>query len=445
MRTLIPPGLLRAFSSRHCANSRHAFSVFGRFLGLPQFAPLPSVHNNTTMRTMKNSSNNSKGCFTYAKVFLALLLVAFALPASAAVGTGTVPILTPSGGFAIDGDLLANSPTSGAGDWLTNSAASGTNFVLKLDSTTTNVVNPFTTYHVHDTFNTPSGVGTQFATGSKGDQYYDGGTGSGSMTWTPGEPNDKTDIDNGLVHVGRDSNGHFWAVVAGDRSSVNGDAYLDFEFLQNTLVVNAIPTGATVGSFTGGGPHGGRTVGDLLVTIELTGGGSTPGFFLMQWQTNTAHGGWDYFDITTNATAGTAFAAENNAVITLPSGYTAFGTNTYAINQYGEAGIDLSALIAGIGSDPCTFGIKTIFVRSKTSQSASAVMKDFISPISVDLHLGAAITAVSTSDVSCNGQGNGSITVTATGAAPIAYSHDNGAHLQTNNTVFSGLSARSSN
>ena len=41
--------------------------------------------------------------------------------------SGIAPVVFPAGGFSIDGDLLANTPASNAGDWLlsTNAGSGG--------------------------------------------------------------------------------------------------------------------------------------------------------------------------------------------------------------------------------------------------------------------------------------------------------------------------------
>src|SRR5207237_10350823 len=67
--------------------------------------------------------------------------------------------------------------------------------------------------------------------------------------------------------------------------------------------------------------------------------------------------------------------------LTLPPGnLTAFGTNSYVNpNTFAEAAVDLTALLGSF--DPClTVGIKTIFVKTKASQSTSANIVDFIVP-----------------------------------------------------------------
>src|SRR5205814_6085245 len=90
---------------------------------------------------------------------------------------------------------------------------------------------------------------------------------------------------------------------------------------------------------------------------------------------------FDYVDVTTpviTATPPAVFAAVNASAVTVPN-LTAFGTNTYVTNTFTEAAVDLTALVGSF--NPClTVGIKTILVKTKTSQSASANIVDFIVP-----------------------------------------------------------------
>ena len=58
-------------------------------------------------------------------VLLAIITVASVNIASAQIGSGTAPVIVPSGGFRIEGDLLSNSPTTGIGDWAAGPAGSG--------------------------------------------------------------------------------------------------------------------------------------------------------------------------------------------------------------------------------------------------------------------------------------------------------------------------------
>src|SRR6185503_17494079 len=279
--------------------------------------------------------------------------------------TGTAPVTPPAGGFAIDGNLLANSPTNGIGDWLSNTGSGG--FVLFTNGATVNTNN---TFHIVDLFE--SGSDNIFSGGLKVNDNPN------QWTWTSSQPPAKNEINHGMLHISQDTNGHIWAIVAGDRLSDNGSAYIDFEFLQVALSVN------TNGSFTSAGPNCGRTVNDFLLTVAFTGGGSTADFFVQRWRaTNSQPCGFDYVDeaLPTNK----VFAAVNTTTLSVP--YGAFGGTTYAPNLFAEAAVDLTALISGF--DPClSIGVKTVLIKTKTSASADAAIKDFVNPIQVSLRIG---------------------------------------------------------
>src|SRR6266566_354945 len=277
---------------------------------------------------------------------------------------GTAPVSLPVGGFSIDGDLLANTP-GGTGDWVSNSAPGG--FVLYTNGTP---VDSTTTFHFTDPYNT--NVDNNFA---GGDKVHDD---PNTWSWTQNPVTGKDDINNALVHITKDASGHTWIVVAGDRMQDTGDSYIDFEFLQNDIILtNAV--GGTSGGFIGTGPDCGRTVNDFLLTLEFTHGGSSAGFFLSRWQaTNSQPCGFDYVDAA--LPSGAAFAAVNTNIVSVP--YGAFGATTYAVNTFAEAAVDLTAMLGNF--DTClTVGVRNLFIKTKASQSPSANIVDFISPIPV--------------------------------------------------------------
>ena len=295
---------------------------------------------------------------------------------------GVAPVNPPTGGFAIDGDLLSNTPTSPSpfaanqGDWYAGPGGSGGN-VLNSNATGT-PVDSTTTFHLVDAFN--SGTDDNFAGGDKVDDNPN------TWNWTLNPVNAKQDINNALIHVIKDPiTQHTWVVIAGDRLSNNGDAYIDFEFLQNTLTTTPLVAGT--GGFSSAGPNCGRTINDFLLTLQFTNGGTVPDFFVSRWVAasgnNSCNPGtsYDYVDVTTpviTATPPAVFAAVNASAVTVPN-LTAFGTNTYATNTFTEAAVDLTALLGSF--DPClTVGIKTILVKTKESQSPTANIVDFIVP-----------------------------------------------------------------
>src|SRR5437879_10641994 len=132
---------------------------------------------------------------------------------------------------------MANTPAANVCDWLlsTNSGTGG----AVLDATGA-PLNPATTFHFVDPYNSSSD--NTFVGGLK---WTDD---PNTWNWTTGKASSKTDINNVLMHIAFDSNGHTWVIVAADRFSTSGDSYIDFEFLQNSLVANSN------GTFTSSGP-----------------------------------------------------------------------------------------------------------------------------------------------------------------------------------------------
>jgi hypothetical protein len=120
-------------------------------------------------------------------------------------------------------------------------------------------------------------------------------------------------------------------------------------------------------------------VGDIVLTMHLTQGGSQAEFYAQRWQ--AVGSGYDYVDIP--FPSGQAFVAAN-IDSTISSTYNVFGAKTYAKNQFGEAAVNLDALLPNFGH---CFGIATVFIRTKASTSASAALKDFCQPVQVNMCL----------------------------------------------------------
>ena len=320
---------------------------------------------------------------------LSVILLFFSAKTFAQPGAGIAAVNPPSGGFHIDGNLQANTPTSGIGDWLPGLAGAGGN-VLNAAGIP---INNGTTYHLIDLYN--SGSDNNFAGGLKFDGNPNG------WTWVSNPVGSKVDINNGLIHFTRDAIGHQWVIVAADRASNSGDAYIDFEFLQNTVTT----TGTTSGAFVSAGPNGGRTLNDFALTLLLTKGGASAGFFVNRWQ--AVVGGFDYVDRTSAIPAGSVYASVNTA--TSPVSFGAFGLTSYPTNTFAEAAVDLTALLSTF--NPCTeLGIKTILIKTKESSSPSATIVDFMAPLQVSLVLGVADAGPDKSQCSSNFNLTGSAT-----------------------------------
>ena len=156
-----------------------------------------------------------------------------------------------------------------------------------------------------------------------------------------------------------------------------GNANLDFE-------INAVsqPDLTTAGAKTLV-----RTPGDLLVTYDF-GGSGTPTLGLLRWLTTGAgNTAGQCFSANTlpcwgsrvNLTAaGDAEGAVNTAQIAEP-----FAGGNLGIGLFGEASIDLTAAGVFAGNVCQAFG--STFVRSRSSSSFTAEIKDFIAPVPVNI------------------------------------------------------------
>lgn len=290
------------------------------------------------------------------------------------------PVQPPKGGFKIDGILRANVTTPG-GDWIPRLNAQG--FTGGLDSFVLNSAgvpkDAATTGLARDLFNSNSD--SIFANGSKFNDSI------GSLRWGTSGPPSKNDINNALFHVAANpavsgaGAGDQWAFIAGDRLSTSGTSYIDFEFLQNTLVMNSN------GTFTGGGPAGGRTLGDINVSMEYTNGGSKPIVVIYRWAGNAASGYfWDSTGSAQYSINGSAFA-ETNRLGPVDVPFNAFGNPTYDQFAFVEAAINVTRLLSS-GGNCQGLSVKTLWIKTKASASSTAALKDFMKPISVSFNFG---------------------------------------------------------
>ena len=137
------------------------------------------------------------------------------------------------------------------------------------------------------------------------DEIFDGGNklndDPNDWGWRSQKPPAKDDINTSMVFIALNPvDNHIWLAISGDRMSTNGTSYIDFEFYQNSITRVGADGGAPVLGGTGGfvstGPHEGRTVGDISITLEFTGGGSFATVKYQQWQAGAEAGSYDYFD-----------------------------------------------------------------------------------------------------------------------------------------------------
>ncbi len=210
-----------------------------------------------------------------------------------------------------------------------------------------------------------------------------------TWSWGTGSVPAKNDVNNTNIHIAEATTGDLWAVVAADRASVNGTSYLDFEFLQEKLEAVA-PSGSSSGSFTTAATDCGRTVGDILITVEYTNGGVVDSIYFYRWVADAgASCGYDWQAFT--IPSGNAFGVSSNGTVDVP--YGAFGDTTYTTKQFVEIAINLTEVINGsIVADPCTsLFFETMFLKTKASSSPTATLKDLTQPYQLELNVGQAM------------------------------------------------------
>ncbi|MDQ3140999.1 MAG: hypothetical protein M3Q56_02005, partial [Bacteroidota bacterium] len=283
------------------------------------------------------------------------------------ISPGTAPVKIPTGGFGIDGDLTSNDPTTGIGDWVPGSAGSGGHVLTSAGVP----LNGSTTFHRIDAYLNPD---DNFKSGEK---FFDD---PNTWEWVTNPLPSKNNVNNVLVHVGHSATGDLWITVAGDRESPSGANYIDFEFLQNTLT----QVGVGSGTFISSGPHGGRTIGDFIISAGISGGVD---FQFWRWE-EVSPGVYDYIDKTNLIPAGAVFGALNT--VTIPVSYGAFGSTPGSLppSTFIEVSVNISVVLNlfGGGFNTCTdLGINTVMIKTKTSPSPTATIVDIVSPFPVNL------------------------------------------------------------
>jgi hypothetical protein len=272
-----------------------------------------------------------------------------------------------------DGNLLTNPTSFGTTDWQNVSG-------------------------LNAGFDLPSGTGdNSFGQGTKEDNP--------NVTVVSGSiPPNKSDLSRFYEASEIGSNNDNFVYLGWERTNVLGSANMDFEINQQTT---AGFTGSTTGPVTLN-----RTAGDLLVTYDFTNGGGTPTIGLQRWLTGATTPSVP--GITTNACFSSktfpcwgdqltlngtdSIAAVNNLdPVTDPL----FPTSPNYINpvpalQFGETAIDLTK--AGVFPPGTCQAFGSAFVKSRSSASFTAEVKDFIAPIPVNISNCGQIQIVKHSD-----------------------------------------------
>ena len=308
--------------------------------------------------------------------------------------TTIAPTGDPGQGFDIEGNLEANSPNADTSDWVPGSPGKGEASFSAAGAT----LNSSRTFRRTDAFNNAND--NVFKSGLKANDNPN------AWTWAAQKATGSDDINNALIHTSSDKAEDLWIVLGVDRLGTTADSYMDFELLQNTLTVNGN------GTFTSSGQNDGRTVGDLLLTLKLGANGGKTEFFVQRWQAEGR--GFNWVNVPLDTASDSIFLATNSGTTSAP--FTAFGGPSYAAGQFGEAALNISAIL---GKTSACLSFKTVLVKSKSSQAVDATVLDFLEPLQVNL--GTAPTVAVNSETICSG-GTATLTATATGGkTPYTY------------------------
>src|SRR5262245_28554196 len=190
-------------------------------------------------------------------------------------------------------------------------------------------------------------------------------------------PNNKSDLTRFYVSHEM-ANDNIFLYLGWERANTLGSANIDFEFNQSTST--------SANQLT---PQ--RTAGDMLISFDFASGGNNVVLSMRRW---LASGQWG--PETNLSAAGFAEGAVNdgfNVTDPIPPG----APRVLADKTFGEAAINLTA--AGVFSaNECThFG--RAYVKSRSSASFSAEMKDFIAPVAINIDNCPDLEVVKTPDL----------------------------------------------
>ena len=228
-------------------------------------------------------------------------------------------------------------------------------------------------------------------------------------------PPNKNDLTRFYEASEQAANGHIYLHLGWERLVNIGNANLDFEINKNAT---AGFTGSTTGPVTLN-----RTAGDLLVTYDF-GGSGTPTLGLLRWLT-AANGNTVSQCFSANAlpcwgqrvnltAAGSAEGAVNTGTIAEP-----IKGGTLTAGLFGEAAVDLTA--AGVFTPGVCQAFGSTFLKSRSSSSFTAEIKDFIAPVPVNISNCGTIIVHKTTE-----NGDSTFGYTTTGSGLSSFNLSNG-------------------
>ncbi|QNS04055.1 Ig-like domain-containing protein [Streptomyces xanthii] len=192
-------------------------------------------------------------------------------------------------------------------------------------------------------------------------------------------PPNKSDLTNFGVYTETNTTPKFLELFWTRLNSPSGTTNMDFELNQKFCDPTASPTNcANNGDKETATPV--RTAGDKLITYDLSRGGTVPTISIRTWSGSA----WGSPTVISGGNSPQALGSVNSAAI--PAGEAA-GVGTPAGAgldpfTFGEASISFDALFPP-GSSCTSFG--SVYAKSRSSDSFTAELKDFIDPEKVQI------------------------------------------------------------
>lgn len=186
-------------------------------------------------------------------------------------------------------------------------------------------------------------------------------------------PPNKSDLLNFGVYLEENASGKFLNLFWHRVQEPSGTTNMDFEFSKSTTI-------------SGNGVTPVRSAGDLLIQYDLSQGGTNPQLFVSRWVTSgsssqcQASNSVPCWGTRTNlSAAGDAAGSINTSAI---SSSDSDGLGNVSVRTFGEAQLDFDALAGGT-TGCVSFG--SAYLKSRSSDSFSAALKDFIAPTPLNL------------------------------------------------------------
>jgi hypothetical protein len=202
-------------------------------------------------------------------------------------------------------------------------------------------------------------------------------------------PPNKSDLLHFGVYLEQNASGRFLNLFWHRVQEPSGTTNMDFEFNKSSTISANRVTPV-------------RSAGDLLIQYDLTQGGTNPQLFLSRWVTSGAGSQCEASNSTpcwgervNLSAAGDATGSINTSNIPAAE---SDGLGNISPRTFGEAQLDFDALTGG-GCAP--FG--SAYLKSRSSDSFTAALKDFIAPAALNINSCGAIKVVKTSSKTGNG------------------------------------------